>query len=123
MAVPSWPSALPASLLLDGYHQSLGDSLIRSSMDTGPAKVRPRTSNVIEPVQGEIIVTGDQLATLRTFHDSTLNRGARRFAWKDPANDDSVEFRFTAPPSWSAEGKNVDGIKRYRVTLELELLP
>jgi len=117
MAIPTWPSTLPQALLLSGYGQKAADVVLRTSMDTGPAKVRRRASAGVEDVEGGIIVTPTELGYLRTFHDTTLLNGALRFSWKDPVTKVSEELRFTTPPSWAAvEGK-------YRVALSLEIMP
>jgi len=116
--IPNWPATLPQCLEVAGYGTAMADTMLRTAMDAGPAKVRRRFTAGVRPVVGRITVTAAQLATLKTFFtDSTLS-GAIRFAWTDPETGDAVEMRFTQPPSWTAYGAS-----QYLVALGLEILP
>ena len=37
--MPTWPNTLPVSPLLDGFSETLPETLIRTKMETGPDKV------------------------------------------------------------------------------------
>ena len=113
----TWPETLPQILLIEGYAESMADTSIRSSMDTGPAKVRKRTSAAIRPLKGTIILTETQLAAFKNFYITDLSGGALRFTWEDPVTEEELEMRFTAPPSWKRDGLI------YKVNLDLEILP
>lgn len=117
MAIPIWPVTLPQALLFSGYGQQSADVLLRTSMDTGPAKVRRRASAGVEPTEGKIILTSTELGYLRTFYDTTLLGGALRFSWKDPITKAVEELRITKPPAWIT----VEGL--FQVTLSLEIMP
>jgi len=114
-----WESTLPQELTTDGYSQSAADNLLRTSMDTGPAKVRRRATSAPRPVGGTVIMDETQLATFKTFYATTILGGSLRFNWVDPDDGSTaVEMRFTSPPSWTVLGGDL-----YRVTLALEILP
>lgn len=117
MSVPAWPSTLPTELLQRGYSQSSPDVVLRSSVDAGPAKIRRRITQNIQPVTGNLILSLTELGYIRTFYDTTLLGGSLRFSWKDPVSLSTKEFRFTAPLKWTIS----NGL--YDVTLELEILP
>lgn len=117
MAIPIWPTTLPQALLLSGYGQKAADVILRTSMDTGPAKARRRASAGVEPVEGKLIVTAIELGYLRTFYDTTLLNGALRFSWKDPVTGTSEELRFTKPLAWTSV------LGKYQVVLSLEIMP
>src|SRR5690554_6657207 len=118
MAIPSWPAGLPQELVVEGYGQSAADTLLTSQTDKGPGKRRRRTTAGVEPVQGRLLCSGDELESLRAFFRTTLGDGALRFAWADPASGEPCEMRFTQPISWRARGGDL-----FDVTLQLEILP
>lgn len=117
MTVPAWPTTLPDELLMRGYSQTTADLLLRSSVDAGPAKVRRRFTAGVQQVVGNLLLTGAQLAYLRTFYDTTLLGGSLRFTWIEPVTKTAKEFRFTSPIKWSSNSGYYD------VNLELEMLP
>ena len=84
MSIPAWDASLPQRLIIKSYAESPADVLVRTSMDFGPAKVRRRGTAGPRPVSGSIIVTAAQLATFKTFFNTTLSGGALRFRWRDP---------------------------------------
>lgn len=86
MAIPVWPAALPQELITDGYGQQAPNTIIATQMDVGPGKRRRRTSAGVQPVRGQIVVTEEQLETLREFFHKDLGDGALRFAWVDPVS-------------------------------------
>jgi len=117
MSIPSWPETLPQNILAQGYKGGLPNNLLRQQMDIGPAKVRRRGTVAVEPVTGNILVTPAQLATLKTFYETTLLDGTLRFSWVQPEDGTTaVEMRFTEPPTWNW----VDGY--FEVALSLEIL-
>jgi hypothetical protein len=116
--IPNWPNTLPQCLEVAGYGTAMADTMLRTAMDAGPAKVRRRFTAGVRPVAGRITVDKDELATLKTFFaDSTLS-GAIRFAWADPDTGAAAEMRFVSPPQWTAHGAG-----KYLVALDLEILP
>jgi hypothetical protein len=117
MAIPIWPTTLPAEILMEGYNQAFPDNLIRVQMDVGPDKVRKRTSSQPAPVSGRQLLTKAQGAILSTFYNTTLISGVLRFSWFHPITRDAVEFRFVSPPSWFMSSGYID------VQLDLEILP
>lgn len=119
MAVPDWHIDLPQELLLDGYNEALPDGTIKSDMDAGPSKVRRRFTATVTPISGAIIVTASQLATFKTFFNTTLLKGALRFNWTEPpAHTTSCEMRFTDVPTYTALSDET-----YKLLLPLEILP
>lgn len=86
MAVPVWPASLPQALITDGYGQQAPSTIIATQMDVGPGKRRRRTSAGVQPVQGQIVVTEEQLEMLREFFHKDLGDGALRFRWIDPVS-------------------------------------
>lgn len=103
---------------MDGYSDTLPDTLIRSNMDVGPAKVRQRISYGVQPVKGYIICTPSQSTRLESFYVSDLSGGSLTFNWKHPrSGDTSVTFQFVSPPTITMQ----DGY--YRAELNMEIIP
>jgi hypothetical protein len=113
----TWPVTLPQSILADGYSETLPDTVIRTSMDVGPAKVRRRISNNSFPIVGTLVISRTQVGYLKTFYNTTLLGGSLAFDWADPTTRATVSMRFTGPPKISS----VSGW--YKVDMALEVLP
>jgi len=120
LMVATWPETLPQKLLVDGYSQAAANTLMRSNMETGPAKQRRRFSSGVEPVSGKLILDYTEFDTLKEFYDTTLIGGSLRFIWKDPTDQLSGNrlFRFTSPINWTTYGAGL-----FNVSLQLEMLP
>jgi len=117
--VDAWPSDFPQCLPRDGQSEAMGDTLIRSQPDTGPAQARKRTSAQVRPFAGIVILTRAQLAALRVFVDTTLLGGSLPFTF--PAQSEAgtwlVRFADRGLPKWTPQGG------KYRVGFELDILP
>ena len=120
LMVSVWPETLPQKLLVDGYSQSAANTLLRSEMETGPAKQRRRFSAGVVPLSGKLILDWDELDILREFYDTTLVGGSLRFIWKDPIDQLSgnAQMRFTSPITWTTYGAGL-----FSVSLNLEIMP
>ncbi|KQZ31576.1 hypothetical protein ASD50_15005 [Mesorhizobium sp. Root552] len=117
--VASWPLTLPQYVLTEGYGSAFGDGRLRSQPDIGPPKVRSRSSAMPEPLQGKVVMTTDQLASLRTFITTTLLKGTQPFTFPDPVTGDPILVRFgDRLPSWSYFGH-----RKWTVDLSLEVMP
>jgi len=115
----AWPASLPDYWQMDGYSDAMGDNRLISPMETGPAKVRPRSTAAPRPLRGRMIMDGDQLADLRDFVQATLIGGSLPFEMPDPIDGSTMLVRFAGSlPSWSPLGAD-----NYSVTLDLEVLP
>lgn len=119
MSYPAWPSNLPPPLA-DGSTNYQGyDNAIRSQVDGGVGKVRKRWTAMAEPFAAQIKCTQAQFDALLDFYDITLG-GVLPFSWKDFRTDAAAAYRFTQRPA----GVYLQGsINRWRVTLQLEVLP
>lgn len=114
-----WPVDLPQCLPRDGQGEGMGDDRIFSQPDVGPAQVRPRSSAEVRPFSGLLILTRSELATLRTFVDTTLLRGSLPFTFPAQSEAGTWLVRFTkgGKPKWAPFGS------KYRVSFDLEILP
>lgn len=115
-----WPGTLPQNVSWQGYARRIVDSRVRTQMDAGPAKMRPRyRAAIIEhdtPIQ---YFTKAQWVLLETFYSTTLLNGTMPFDWLDPVTGATVSFRFKTPPQLGG----MLGPDTIPVTLNLEVMP
>lgn len=118
--VDAWPSDLPQAFQQDGFSEGEGDGLIEYQPDVGPSITRLATSAVMRPMSGNMIVTDVQLASFRTFFETTILRGSLPFDFPDQVRSGTLLVKFTkqTPPSWV----NLGG-PTYQLNLALMVLP
>ena len=111
-----WPSVLPQYLLVSGYSEALGNQLLRTEMDAGPAKARRRFTAAPRPVTGEIIVTREQLMFFHLWFGDVLKGGSLRFGWVDPFSDTALTNLVTnggfdsTITGWTAENGSISSV-------------
>lgn len=88
-----WPLALPQCPKISGFSEKSPNNLVRSDMDTGPAKVRRRGGAKPWQVSATYILTKAQLSTLQAFVADTLADGALCFDWPHPVKGNYVRAR------------------------------
>ena len=88
----SWPTAgnFPQSPQ-KGFTESIGMNIIRSPMDSGPAKMRKR-SNTPNTMNLSFILTTAQVTTLETWIKNTI-KGVARFGFTHPRTQTVIEAR------------------------------
>ena len=118
MAVDNWPSTLPDRFQSSSYGVSMADGRIRSEMDSGPAKVRRRSSAMPAPLSGVMYVRPAQIATIRAFVKNNLLGGSLAFRFPDPLTRELLLVRFVELPSWSCVSGDI-----YSDNMNLEILP
>ncbi len=114
----SWPNSLPAYPLIDGFHETVPKTVIRTEMEQGPAKVRLRTTAAVRVMSVHYLMNKSQIETLETFYLATLQGGAIAFDFTHPRNDGLVSCRFIKPPEYSTSNGNY-----FKVSIELEVMP
>jgi len=116
--MPTWPATLPQVLLVDGYAESPPNTMLRTEMDAGPAKMRQRYTAAPRPISGAVILDSKaQLNTFAAFFVTDPKGGTLTFTWEDR---DAVTrtYAFTATPAY--EFLEPDMI---RVVMTLEIRP
>lgn len=86
----TWPAGLPQKPRPD-FTESIGAMILRTEMDAGPAKQRRRGQRP-DTLQMSFTMTTAQVATLRTFVDSSL-KGVARFGFPHPRTGATIEAR------------------------------
>lgn len=116
--MPIWPDTLPQSPLSDGMIETPADVLVRTSMDAGPAKFRPRTSAGVARLALSYIMSRAEVETLSDFFNDDLMWGVLSFSFPHPRLEEPVDCRFKQPPSYAPINGDF-----YKVAMELEVLP
>ncbi len=112
----TWPSTLPQEFMEDGYSESPPDNLIRTQTDTGPGKIRKRSTAASRKIQGQLLFTAAQKTIFESFFETTIGYGSLAFDCPLRTGEEE-EMRFTSLPSYSPAGGG-----DFLVTLNLEIL-
>ncbi len=120
--IARWPDSLPQAPLADGYQEQAPDLTLRTSMDTGPAKVRRRGAARPWGMQVSLYLTTEQAETLRAFVYDTLSGGALRFMWVHPRTKGAIECRLRGTGE-SLYTLTPLGVSHWVASLSLEVLP
>lgn len=114
-----WPPTLPQSVQ-QGYTESIGVNIIKTSMDSGPSKMRmrgrkPDTLNV------SFVMTTAQIATLNTFINSTIY-GVKRFDFPHPRLKVTTPVRIM--PGQDGQFYTIEYLMEgyYKIALALEVI-
>lgn len=115
----SWPLS---KNLLWGLSWDPGEGSLRTGVDNGTAKLRRRATAPPEPITGNLILNGAELATLISWWKTTLARGTLPFTWEHPLDDTTVNLRWVSRPVASlALGGGVYD-RKWRVPVILEVV-
>lgn len=114
----TWPSTLPQRATRDGFQESADGVVLRSTVDVGPAKLRPRYTAEVKVFACALVLDSTQVATLETFYETTTVFGTGPFDWVHPRTEAAASLRFRNRPTYSALGAG-----RFRASFALELLP
>lgn len=116
--MPTWPETLPQRFLKDSVTETLGDNVLRSQPDQGPAKMRRRTITNTVRLTGAMAMTHSQWDTFLSFYQDTLGE-VLSFDMPTPFDEEEMHsVRFTAAPQRVPLSP-----ARVRVQMELEIMP
>jgi len=113
-----WPSSLPQRPTVGGYQERFAETVLRTAMDAGAAKLRRRFTAAPRQIEVTFRMTAAQVAVLRSFYEETTAGGALPFDWVHPREGTAAEFRFVEAPRVSA----VTGTL-FSVAVKLEQMP
>lgn len=123
MANPTWPSTLPQKPLLSGLAEQTPNTAIRTSMETGPAKVRRRYTAGVRKFPVSFVLTAAQVATMDTFLQETIMSGALPFDWLHPRTGAAVSFRVIPESADTLNTFTPLGAGLWQTSLNLEVMP
>lgn len=123
MSNPAWPGTLPPTLLVDGFVETPPETVLRTEMDSGPAKVRRRYTANVRPLSGSLILTASQVAILDDFLLTTLEGGSKPFDWTHPRTSAAITTRFVSRPGEPGMSYEPYDKDNWIARLRLEILP
>lgn len=97
MATIDWPVSLPVAQdgsLVEGYFESF----VSDQPEVGAPRRRKRFTRALRRFSFTMVLTTAQVATLRTFIDTTSDRGVLEFNWTHPITAVAYEMRFDGLP-------------------------
>ena len=121
--MPVWPPALPQAPLREGYTDSAPSNLLRTDMDTGPAKVRRSGNARPHTVQATYVLYDDEAEILEEFILETLAGGALCFDWPHPTLKRQVRARIVPSDSNLFSRSYYSQTLAWQYTLTLEYWP
>ena len=110
-----WPAAFPQTPERTGYSDDEADNVIRSQMGYGPAKLRVRTTAILDNIVAVFTIDATQKAIYQTFY--TTNKSIQ-FDWDDLLGDGLQAYRFLSPPVYREFTCDV-----WRMQVQLERMP
>lgn len=114
----TWPSTLPVSPLLDGFSETAEEIIIRSKMETGPDKVRARTTAGVRKFSMAFMMTKNETAIFDDFYLNDLNGGAAPFDFTHPRTGETLSMRMVKSPIYNPQNSEY-----FRIKLDVEALP
>lgn len=117
MAVP-WPATLQQLVNEGGFTMTIGDTSVRSDMDTGLPKIRRRFTKSIDFANVNIWVDVAQYNTWRTFYDTSIDGGTLAFELEHPITGVLTEFLIIGAPQVTPIGGG-----RFAVSMVWEIQP
>lgn len=85
----------------EGYVEEAPDNVVRSTVDTGAAKVRRRSTAAPRKLSLTYLLTQTEIATLDYFYVTTSQSGSLSFNFTHPRTNAIVVARFLKPPKYS----------------------
>lgn len=118
----AWPASLPQNQFLN-LTDLRQDARVRTKMDAGPAKMRPRFTAAVRTVVTPLVLDGTQRQAFDSFWINDTQEGSLSFSWTDPVTDEAVNFRFVAPPAWKLVTGGSTANRLWQADLHLEVMP
>lgn len=99
------------------YRENLQNNHVVSEFDSGPAKVRQKSTKSVTEYSVSILGDSDDLDTFEAFYKTTLSYGTAAFEWIDFRSGAAKEYRFV--PGTSYQISNIGG-DYYRISFQIE---
>jgi hypothetical protein len=118
-----WPSTIPQAFIQDSFSETQQGGVIRTTMDTGPAKVRRRFTATSTYWEGYMVMTYSELEIFKTFYETTIAYGSLRFNFPNQYNlASTVESRIVIETSGTPFKVRPDGLTQdFQVSFKLEV--
>jgi len=100
----TWPATLPDKPQQRGWEDKPGDNSLTTQMEVGPVKKRQRNTLFLDEFKVTYILTAAQMATLKTFFETTTSSGVTEFEWDHPITAATLTVIFTSAPVYIPHG-------------------
>lgn len=114
----SWPATLPQEPDAEGYEEPIVDNVIRTEVDSGPAKQRPGSTVLQKRLKVQFTLDDDQKTTFFNFL-STIGGGARPFLFTHPTEGTLITVMIVSQLS----GPKRISANNWQVSFSLEIVP
>ena len=118
-----WPPTLPQRPQRNGYKSQYPNQLIRSDMDSGPAKVRRRGNAKPVTLSLTYVLNAEQLAVFKDFVSEAIAEGAVCFDWPHPVLNRYVRARLVGQNSSIYDEQLFGDTLDWQITFTLEYWP
>lgn len=115
-----WPASLP-QVPQKGYSEDIGLNVLRTPMDSGPAKMRRRAKKP-DTLNVSFLLTTTQAESLKSFVLDTL-QGVARFGFPHPRTNQTVEARIIPSQDGIYYKLQYAAPGYYSASMQLEILP
>lgn len=88
--MPIWPTTLPQLPQRNNWKNGIPNNQLRSDMDAGTAKVRPKGGDRQYTVDVTYVLKKEQMLALREFVINTLHDAVICFDWPEPISGELV---------------------------------
>ena len=121
MATVNYPASLPS---FEGQPtETFQDTVIRTDMSQGPAKVRRRYSATSSFLNGRMTMNEQEYIAFQAFYNTELFGGVQEFRMHDPTSGTMQTFRFMSTPEIRHLTGRGNVTTLYKLTVSLERLP
>ncbi len=118
MATAIFPASLPGPMK-ESFNEALDDTIIRTSMDTGPTKRRRRFTARKDTLNLVYRFDLTELATFRTFYGTTINDGATEYDMTHPITLATITVAIMSPIKFV----NIAASDFYEISFGVEMQP
>lgn len=125
MPVAVWPPSLPVPPRLRDHRERPPQLTLRSSVDSGPAKVRRRNTANVRTISVSFVFTWDEWEAFDEFFLETIAGGALPFELKRPMTGVITQWRIVDTPEYRplTPRPTAPEVGYVEVTFAAELLP
>lgn len=116
-----WPTTLPQLPQLNNFSETNGVSIVRSPMDSGPAKMRRRAARP-RTMQVSFFMSASQIAILDNFIENVI-RGTARFGFTHPIKQVIQEVRIVPQQDGQMYISQPVTFNWFSVQMQFEVLP
>ena len=111
----SWPASLPQEMELSGTKETLPDAVLRTQMEAGPAKTRPKYTRAAGKMEAFFFLDENQRQVLKDFYRVETKSGEVTFFIPQPLSGELMEVQFLGPPRIEPAGAMYVGSIRYKM--------